>query len=323
MAVSSTQIDLSWTDVAGENGYRVYQWQGSGVLIASLPAGSTGYSVSLLSPGTSYWFSVEAFNSAGSRYTPWTSTTTQTASPPARAGDFSTEAVSDEQIDLLWDDVNGEEGYRVYQWQGSGVLIATLPADSTGYSVSSLSPDTGYWFSVEAFNSAGSSFTHWTAGRTLDTPPPTSRPTSPEPLSLAEAAADRLELTWTNASFEVGYRLYQWGGSGSVLIGSFGTDVTSHSIRGLRPETTYWFTVEAFNSLGSRYSAWTQFSTLQVALFEPETSPSPQLDLESKDGETAAGQQVAKVTNAEKEEKNTAERSGHWSGGADSSINIG
>ena len=270
LGVSASQVDLSWSDSEGEDGYRIYQWRSTGsILLATLPAGSTGYSVKSLAAGKGFWFSVESFNAAGSGWAQWTSATTL-ASRPSRPGDFSALTVSSSQVDLAWNDASGEDGYRVYQWQsGGGVLIATLPSGSTGYAVQSLASNTSHWFSVEAFNSAGSSYAPWTSAVTLDPSAPTSPPSSPTPILLAGVAADRIAITWTNSSQEDGYRLYQWSGSG-VLIGSFAADVTSFSIQSLQPQTTYWFSVEAFNSLGSRYAPWTSFSTTAIAAFTSE-----------------------------------------------------
>jgi hypothetical protein len=74
--------------------------------------------------------------------------------PPA-PGKFnvSTKSCSSSQyiVTLQWGDVKGELGYRVYR---DGKLIATLPADSTGFD--DTSPDYNpHAYQVEAFNDAG------------------------------------------------------------------------------------------------------------------------------------------------------------------------
>ena len=80
-AVSSSQINLSWTDNAGnEDSYQVEQ-STDGVNfspIATLDADSTGYSDTGLSASTTYFYQVNASNAAGaSGYTNTASATTQ------------------------------------------------------------------------------------------------------------------------------------------------------------------------------------------------------------------------------------------------------
>jgi hypothetical protein len=68
-AVSSGQIDLFWTDNAGdEEGFMIERWDealGEYEPIATVEGGFTSYSDTGLAPGTTYWYRVRAFNSAG------------------------------------------------------------------------------------------------------------------------------------------------------------------------------------------------------------------------------------------------------------------
>jgi hypothetical protein len=62
-AVSATEINLAWTPVAGATGYLVDEWcNGAFHQIGSLGSSSTGYAVTGLSPGTTYYFNVAANN---------------------------------------------------------------------------------------------------------------------------------------------------------------------------------------------------------------------------------------------------------------------
>ena len=71
-AVSSTEVQISWTDSRNEIGYRLYQWvHDKGVEIASFEADETTHLVSGLQPDTKYSFSLEAFNPAKRVFVGW------------------------------------------------------------------------------------------------------------------------------------------------------------------------------------------------------------------------------------------------------------
>jgi len=77
-AVSATQINLAWTPVAGATGYLVDQWiNGAWAQVGSLSSGSTSYAVTGLSPNTTYYFDVAAYNAAGTTWANYQSATTQ------------------------------------------------------------------------------------------------------------------------------------------------------------------------------------------------------------------------------------------------------
>ena len=76
-AVSATQINLAWTPVAGATGYLVDQWiNGAWTQVDSLSSGSTSYAVTGLSPNTTYYFDVAAYNAAGTTWANYQSATT-------------------------------------------------------------------------------------------------------------------------------------------------------------------------------------------------------------------------------------------------------
>jgi hypothetical protein len=76
-AVTSTQLDLSWTAATGADGYRLYYWDGSSwQLFASLGANVTKTPVTRLTAGATYYFLVEAFNAVGSSDADWIQVTT-------------------------------------------------------------------------------------------------------------------------------------------------------------------------------------------------------------------------------------------------------
>lgn len=85
---------------------------------------------------------------------------TLTVTPPAPTGLTAT-ANGAAQIDLAWTDASGNEtGFKVERRVAGGgayALVATLPADSVGYSDTGLTASTSYEYQVYAYHDAASS----------------------------------------------------------------------------------------------------------------------------------------------------------------------
>ncbi|MBX9680343.1 MAG: fibronectin type III domain-containing protein [Gemmataceae bacterium] len=286
-AVSSSRIDLSWSDVAGESGYRVYDWTGTGWnLTATLGANVTAYSATGLTAGRTYYYYVEAFNATGVGAADWKAATTFVAAPdPLRLT-----VVSNTQINLTWTDVAGETGYRVFAWNGSSWQQrgAPLAANVTSYQATGLNANTRYWFYVEAFNAsssaAGTSRSAMTAG---------SMPTSPAPLLATAVSGTVVNLTWTDSVGETSYNVFQWNGSSWGNPTTVAANVTSYQVTGLVPATTYYFLVGAVGSGGTTYADYATVKTQagvpsQIANFDVTALSASQIKLSWSDvsGET-------------------------------------
>jgi len=154
---TTTSTNLSWTastDNVGVTGYNVY----NGTTLVTTVTGLT-YTVTGLSASTAYTFAVKAKDAAGNvsassntvnvtTLTPTPDTTAPTA--PTSLTAASTTATS---TNLTWTtstDNVGVTGYDVYQ---GSTLKATVT--STSYSVTGLTANTAYSFSVKAKDAAG------------------------------------------------------------------------------------------------------------------------------------------------------------------------
>src|SRR5213078_1424746 len=154
-AVSSSQINLSWTassDNVGVSGYRVYR---NGTQIAT--TGATSFANTGLSPSTTYSYTVAAYDAAGNLSAQSSSASATTpappdTTPPSVPTGLTASAVSSSQINLSWtasSDNVGVSGYRVYR---NGTQIATTGA--TSFANTGLSPSTTYSYTVAAYDAA-------------------------------------------------------------------------------------------------------------------------------------------------------------------------
>src|SRR5438876_191301 len=155
-AVSSSQINLSWTassDNVGVSGYRVFR---GGTQIAT--TSTTSYANTGLSPSTTYSYTVAAFDAAGNLSAQSSSASATTPAPPDTTPPtvptgLTASAVSSSQINLSWtasSDNVGVSGYRVYR---NGSQIATTGATSPASPA--LAPSTTYSYTVAAYDAAG------------------------------------------------------------------------------------------------------------------------------------------------------------------------
>ena len=115
---------------------------------------------------------------------------TPTPSIPSAPSNLTATAVSASKINLAWtDNSNNENLFRV-QRSTDGmnfIRIATLAANVTTYSDTSLPASTRYYYRVRSRNEAGrSTFSNTAAAKTMATPTPTPTPTAtPQPTPTA------------------------------------------------------------------------------------------------------------------------------------------
>ncbi|WP_445013540.1 glycosyl hydrolase family 18 protein [Paenibacillus oleatilyticus] len=249
---TSTTVSLSWgasTDNVGVTGYDVYQ---GGALVGN--AATTSYTVSGLTPSTSYTFTVKAKDAAGNVSAASNAVTVTTdgaptdTTPPTAPTGVSASNVTSTSVTLTWTastDNVGVTGYDVYQ---GGVLVGN--AATTSYTVSGLTPSTSYTFTVKAKDAAGnvSAASNAVSVKTNGTSNDTTPPTAPTGVSASNVTSSSVTLTWTASTDNVGvtgYDVYQ----GSTLVGSVAT--TSYTVTGLTASTSYTFTVKAKDAAGN------------------------------------------------------------------------
>ena len=179
-AVSTSRIDLSWTDNSDdETGFKIERRTGSGsyAQIATLEANVTTFSNTGLASNTQYTYRVRAYNDDGnSAYSNEASATTSPTGiiADAPSGLVAT-AVSTSRIELTWtDNSNNETGFKIERRTGSGsyAQIATVEANATSFSNMGLASDTQYTYRVRAYNDAGDSAYSNEASATTTTTPP-------------------------------------------------------------------------------------------------------------------------------------------------------
>jgi hypothetical protein len=162
VSVSATEIEVSWTDVRNETGYRIERSTSAAqgwVMIATTPPGATTYNDAGLPSGATYFYRVVATGLDGPSVPSDVASSTTIPLPPS-PGALTAITASSSEIDLSWADVVNETGFRIER-SSDGVTgwvsITTTGQGVTLYSDGALTPDTTYYYRVFATDAGGDS----------------------------------------------------------------------------------------------------------------------------------------------------------------------
>jgi chitodextrinase len=245
--VSATQINLTWTastDSGGSGlaGYRIFR---GGTQIATVKSAS--HSDTSVSGGTTYSYTVAAFDYAGnaSAQSSAVSKTTPDGTAPTVPAGLTATATSSTNVNLSWSAStdsggSGLAGYKIYR---GGVQILT--STTTSKSDTTVSGSTAYLYTVAAYDNAGNTSAPSSAANV--TTPDTIAPSVPTGLTATAPTSTQVNLSWTastdtGGSGLAGYRVYRGGGQ----IGTTGS--TSFADTTVAPSTTYSYTVAAYDN---------------------------------------------------------------------------
>ncbi len=248
LSIAKTSVTLTWPAATdpddGLDGYRVFQ---EGDLLDEVGPGVTSYLVSDLTPGTSYDFSVVAYDT-DDLVSPALENTFTTA--PLNAPYWSPDAAltisnrTTTTVDLSWPAASDDDGtvdnYRV---EVDGTPRQTLSGATLTYQVTGLTPGTTYNFTVVAIDDDDLETQLGAPGATLDPP---AWPGGA--LTATNVRQRMLTLNWPAATDSDGtiqsYQIFRDGG----LIGTVNGSTNSFPVSGLIANTSYDFAVVAIDN---------------------------------------------------------------------------
>ena len=284
-ATTST-VSLAWsasTDNVGVTGYTTY----SNGTSAGAGAG-TSYTVTGLACGTSYAFSVDAYDGAGNHSAPTsalnasTSTCPDTTAPSVPAGLYSTGATQT-SVSLAWGASTDNVGVSGYTTYSNGVSAGT--GAGTSSSVTGLACGTSYAFAVDAYDAAGNhSGRSAILNASTSACPDTAAPSVPAGLASTGATASSVSLGWSASTDNVGvagYTTYRGGASAGTGTG------TSYTVSGLACGSSYAFSVDAYDAAGN-HSAPTATLNVSTSACPDTTAPSVPSGLNSTGAATTS-----------------------------------
>jgi subtilisin-like proprotein convertase family protein len=304
--ISSSQIDLLWTDNADdETGYVVQRSEGGNknyIDVITLAANNVNYSDMSLEGDVTYYYRIKSINGTNSSFSNEVSSKTDSSVPNAPTG-LKLESVSSEFVKILWEDNSSiETEYVIERSMGSNiefVEVAVYEANTILYTDLDVIGGMTYFYRVKARNLNGSSEYTNELEQIVSIAPP-AKPTN---FIGTVNSANQITLTWDdNASNETSYvieRSVADVNSYEMLV-TLEADVTNHEDAGLTPSTQYSYRISAKNDGGFSQGVLTDATT-------PMEIPLAPSELEIVNGVTSVT--LEWNDNSDKEEEFIVERS--------------
>jgi titin len=167
--ISSSRIDLSWTDNANNEDNFILERSTSSsfstITSITLAPNTTSYSNTGLNTNITYYYRVKATNSSGSSgYSNSAFATTLNAPPnaPSNLTASRSGAVKAQRIDLSWSDNSSNETNFLIDRATTNTFTAnvvtySVPANTVSFSDTAIARSTTYYYRIRAINSVGSS----------------------------------------------------------------------------------------------------------------------------------------------------------------------
>lgn len=239
---SSSAVRLTWNPVSGATSYKVSRAGTSGGPYNFVaPTTNTAYLDSGLTANKSYFYVVQAVNSAGtSANSAQTSALTRLNTPSG----VTATAVGSSQVDLSWGAVSGATEYRVVRGSAAaGPFEQIAVTNGPSYSDTSAAPGSTYFYGVSATSATNSS--DLSALDSATTPPAA-------PMNLtASPQLTQIDLRWEPSNGATAYHVLRSDTSGGPYTEIATTTDTTYSDTGVTPLTQYFYVVRASDSGGS------------------------------------------------------------------------
>ena len=264
-SIGTSSVGLTWSSSTDNVGVAAYDIYSGSVLVGS--SASNAATVQNLLPATTYTFSVRARDVAGnasvsSGALAVTTVSSKDVTPPSAPANLVWSNASG-TVTLSWTASTDDFGVIAYDLYFGNFYLGSF--DGTSLAVIGFTAGTPYTFTVKARDAAGNvSAASNQATVLLSIGQDTTPPTAPTNLTASTVTSSSVTLRWSASKDDVGVVIYQVYVGGAVMATAIGS--TSAVVAGLSANTTYVFTVKAFDaaSNGSAASAALSVTTSQV-----------------------------------------------------------
>jgi fibronectin type 3 domain-containing protein len=239
-AQSSDSIYVSWNSVSGASEYYIYRANSSyGSYSVIVSTSDAFYTDTELTSNTTYYYKVSAYNSVGEGgQSSYTSATTPVGVPIG----VTASVQSSSSINISWEPESGVSGYNVYRADSSdGYYSSITSTNSTSYTNTGLASNTTYYYKVSV-GYGGSSQSDYVSATTYVN--------APTGVTATAQSSDSISVSWSSVSGATGYYVYRADSSGGSYSELASTSDASYTDTDLTSNTTYYYKVSAYNSVG-------------------------------------------------------------------------
>lgn len=284
-SATTNSLTLTWVNNASNaTGFVLERTQtpssgGSYQEVATLGIAPLTYVDEGLKSNTTYFYRIKAINKDGaSDYGNIAAgTTLLEAGPPAAPTQFTATAVSTFQINLSWkDNADNETSYiieRATEETGTFLRLSPLPANTNFFENIGLKANTTYFYRVIAKNNDGEAKSTIISATTFEEAQP---PSPPSGLSVVAVSTVQINLSWKdNSNSETNFKIERATSDTGPFefVAAVGANVTNYQNFGLKPNTTYYYKVQAISGDGA--SGFTNTASAKTYLAaQPPSAPS-------------------------------------------------
>lgn len=244
---SANSLTLGWTgSTDAESAIARYEVVSGATVLGS--GASTSLAVTNLVPSTSYTLAVVAVDVAGNRSAPSATITAITgadATAPTAPTGLVAGAITETSIAVSWTAASDSSGVSVYEIARASLVVGRVTG--TSFLDTGLKPNTANMYQVRALDPAGNA-SAWSAYINPVTKPDTVVPTTPAGLAVTSTSVNRVVLSWTAASDNLGLAGYRIRRNGVQVGETSATTFTDTTVVG---STTYGYSIVAVDLAGN------------------------------------------------------------------------
>jgi len=283
-AASSSEVDLSWTEVTGASGYEIDRKDADGnwEAIDAVDSPGASYADTSIDDGTAYTYQVIPYNDSGDAAdsNPSASATTPLLAPE----NVDAVALSSTSVEIVWDDQSASEtGFEVQRSTDGTTFtnFGSTAAGTTDYTDTTAAASTEYWYRVESTNSAAGSSAPSAAADTTTpgTPVSDAGPATPT-LTATAVSTSEIDLSWAAPTDGSHLELEEEGpGDNNFSVTPIPSPTTIdgavvYEVTGLPADTQYAFRLRADLDGLASYSAAAS-ATTQPSAYSQDGSDYP------------------------------------------------
>ncbi|MBB6634641.1 fibronectin type III domain-containing protein [Cohnella thailandensis] len=226
--VGNQSVTLKWQSSVNATGYKVKYGTSSGSYTTTVDAGNAlTQTISGLSNGSTYYFSVTAYNSGGESAV--SNETSAKLSAPAAPMARRAYAETSGNIAVEWQSVPGAAGYKLKYGPAPGSYPNEIDVgNNLGKLVTGLTPGTTYYFAVTAYNGRGEG----AASAEMTAAAAGALPLAPHDAAITSESSTSIGISWVPTRTET-YREFFEDGMANSWTAKTGTwSVVTDNARG-------------------------------------------------------------------------------------------